>query len=567
MSRRTLTLALAIAASLAAESPALAAISSPPAFPREITVFPERDFAVVDLWPANQDFRMDVLRNGVVIGTAFGTTDAGGLAEVNHPGGFCWTGFTPDILPGDTVQAVMLDSAGNPQLDGAGQPIGDATRSALLSAQPAAKVLNQLVIHGTARTPAGGQIPLGSLEQRIIAPDLVGLLGKRDIRAPGGGNGFTSTLSYDAAGSTSWTATYSGLSGAAMDAAAAGETRIMSWMATNAAGDRIGLTIFEAATLGGPGFGGCPLGASNAVVSPGVLNATTLAAGAPDVVFSGATQPDATGVDVTISDGSATVTRAATVTAGSWTAAVPAAELAGLADGTLTASGSYAVPGGTVTGSNLSVAKDTVLPDAPTANLGPGGYEGPQAIVLSSPDPDAQIHYTTNGSEPTPASPVTRGQLSVTSSQTIKAVAVDPAGNRSAVSSLGYAITPKSPLRIETPGKQLIVVQKPARTVLALRALSARKTITRSGLRRSGLRLGAELAKGTEVLRVRVYRGKRLITTAFRFPPRSGRYRVRLTTKKVKALAAGSYVLEVTPGTSRQNLGDPARATFRVVRR
>src|SRR5881397_1054823 len=103
MSRRTLPLALAISAALAAASPALAAISSPPAFPREITVFPERDFAVVDLWPAHQDFRMDVLRNGVIIGTAFGTTDAAGLAEVNHPGGFCWTGFTPDILPGDTV--------------------------------------------------------------------------------------------------------------------------------------------------------------------------------------------------------------------------------------------------------------------------------------------------------------------------------------------------------------------------------------------------------------------------------------------------------------------------------
>jgi hypothetical protein len=567
MSRHKLALALAIAAALAAESPALAAISSPPAFPREITVFPERDFAVVDLWPAHQDFRMDVLRNGVIIGTAFGTTDADGLAEVNHPGGFCWSAFTPDILPGDTVQAIMLDSAGNPQLDGAGQPIGDATRSALVTAQPAQQVLNQLVIHGTAQSPAGGPIPLGSLEQRIIQPSLVALVGKRDIRAPGGGNGFTSTLSYDAPGSTSWTATYSGLSNEAMDAAAAGETRIMSWMAANAAGDRIGLTIFEAATLGGPGFGGCPLGASNAVVSPGVLNATTLAAGAADVVFSGATQPDATGVDLTISDGANTVTRAATVTAGSWRAAVPAAELAGLAEGTLTASGSYAVPGGAVTGSNLSVVKDTVLPDAPTANPAPGSYEGPQSIVLTSPDPDAQIHYTTNGSDPTPASPVTRGQLSVTSSQTIKAIAVDPAGNRSGVSALAYAITPKSPLRIETAGRQVVVVQRPGRTVPALRALSARRTITRSGLRRNGLRVGAELAKGTEVLRVRVYRGKRLITTAFRFPARSGRYSVRLKTKKVKALAPGSYVLEVTPGTSRQNLGDPARATFRVVRR
>jgi hypothetical protein len=565
MPSRWIPIAAVIVASLAAEAPALAAVSSPPAFPREVTVFPERDFVLVDGWPANQGVRFEVLRNNVVVGTATSTTDAAGLAEVNHPGGVCWTGFTPDILPGDTVRALELDGAGALKTDGAGQPIGDMTVSALIAAQPAAKVLNQVIVHGTARTPAGGQIALADLEQRIVNPSFVGLVGRRDIRAPGGGTGFASTLAYDTPAGNNWTATYSGLSGAAMDAAVAGETRILSWMLATPAGDRSGITIFEAATLGGPGFGGCPLGASNAVTSPGVLNATTLAAGAADVVFAGATQPDATAVDVAITDGTKTITKAATVTAGSWTAAVPVAELMALSDGTLTASGTYTVPGGTVTGTNLDVVKDTVLPDAPTSNPAPGSYEGTQSVVLHSADPDAAIHYTTNGTEPTPASPVTKGQLSVTSSQTVKALAVDPSGNKSTISSLDYAITPKAPVRIQLPGAApIVVVQKQARTVLSLGRLSVRKTITRTGLRRSGLRLGAELAQGTEILRLRVYRGKRLVTTTFQFPGRSGRYSVRLKSKKIRALKPGSYVVEATPGTSRQNLGTAARAAFLI---
>src|SRR4051794_7646618 len=105
MLARSLAAAAVAAASLAAAPSALGAISMPPPFPHEVIVFPERDFVAVDGWPANTGVRVDVLRNGVNVGTATWTTDAAGLAEINHPGGACWTGFTPDILPGDVVQA------------------------------------------------------------------------------------------------------------------------------------------------------------------------------------------------------------------------------------------------------------------------------------------------------------------------------------------------------------------------------------------------------------------------------------------------------------------------------
>src|SRR3954447_22575462 len=272
MLARSLVAVTAAVVSLVAAPSALAVISSPPAFPHEVTVFPERDFVAVDGWPANTGVRVDVLRNGVNVGTATWTTDAAGLAEINHPGGACWTGFTPDILPGDVVQATELANPAN----------GDATRVGLVSVQQGTVVGGNVVIHGTAMTAAGAPVPVGALEQRVVAPDLLPFIGKRDVRAPGAGTGWVGNFAYDPVGpanptGTRFTATYTGLSAPAADAVAAGDTRILTWMAADAAGNRLGLTIWEAGQFGGPGFGGCPAAARNAVVSPGTVNVKALA--------------------------------------------------------------------------------------------------------------------------------------------------------------------------------------------------------------------------------------------------------------------------------------------------
>src|SRR3954452_18630522 len=271
--RWMLAAAMSVAA-LSAPASASAAISMPPAFPREVTVFPERDFVAVEGWPAHTPFRLEVARNGVVLTTSEDfVTDADGLGEINHPGGACWANFTPDILPGDVVRALEVDSAGNPTGN------GDATRTEGVTAAQAEVIGGQVVIHGRAVSETAGPVPLSRMEQRIVEPALLPLVGKRDIRAPGGG-----TLSYDAVGpanpdGTRWTARYTGLSAQAAQVAANGQTRIMSWVATNAAGDRLGLTIFEVGEVGGPGLGGCPAGARNAVVSPRALKRAELPGG------------------------------------------------------------------------------------------------------------------------------------------------------------------------------------------------------------------------------------------------------------------------------------------------
>ncbi|KAB2645479.1 MAG: hypothetical protein DVB33_10815, partial [Verrucomicrobia bacterium] len=80
-----------------------------------ITVFPDRDFVSLSLYTnlaPNTSLTVEVFRGGVLSGQCLGMVpDTAGLAEVNHPGGYCWgivpalgTAITPDIKGGDVVR-------------------------------------------------------------------------------------------------------------------------------------------------------------------------------------------------------------------------------------------------------------------------------------------------------------------------------------------------------------------------------------------------------------------------------------------------------------------------------
>ena len=83
-------------------------------------------------------------------------------------------------------------------------------------------------------------------------------------------------------------------------------------------------------------------------------------------------------------------------------------------------------------------ARDTTPPAAPTASLPAGEVALPQTIHLSGEN----VRYTTDGSEPTAASTPYAGGISVTSALTIKAIAVDAAGNVSPVATFAYTEEP-----------------------------------------------------------------------------------------------------------------------------
>ena len=98
--------------------------------------------------------------------------------------------------------------------------------------------------------------------------------------------------------------------------------------------------------------------------------------------------------------------------------------------------------------------RDTVAPAAPTASLPGGEIALPQTIHLNGEN----VRYTTDGSEPTVASTPYAGGISVTSALTIKAIAVDAAGNVSPVAAFAY--TEKPVARVIQP-VQTVVVDRP----------------------------------------------------------------------------------------------------------
>lgn len=275
---------LAAGMAIFASGAVLAQVENPPQLPRDITVFPERDFVSISGFAANADMLVQVRRDGLV-SDAIGRTDATGFLEVNHPGGVCWRNVTPDIVPADVVRATYRDTANNRGLMPA--PVagsGGATTTQIVTATQAYDAGNNtLVVKGKAQLANGNRIPLNRLEVRIINPDFIGTLDsritRRDIRADSAGGrvdgvpGGTGTLAYDAPVSPStilpltFTAIFTGLTANERLLAIEGQTRALGWQQTTAAGDRLGMTIFEVGESGGPGFGGCPPG-PNGVIAP-----------------------------------------------------------------------------------------------------------------------------------------------------------------------------------------------------------------------------------------------------------------------------------------------------------
>ena len=276
--------ALVTSMTMLASGTAFAVVMEPPLLPQDITVFPERDFTSISGFAPNADLLVEVVRPNVPIITAEGRTDATGFLEVNHPGGVCWIGKTPDIAPADMVRVTYRDTSNNQSLMSAPTAgWGSATTTQNVTATQAFDAGNgTVVIKGSAQLAIGGRIPLDRLEVRIINPEFIGGLGsritRRDIRADSAGGrvagppAATGFLAYDAptpnnSQPVTFTAVFTGLSPDERLLAVEGQTRVMGWQQTTAAGDRLGMTIYEVGELGGPGIGGCPSG-PNGVVLP-----------------------------------------------------------------------------------------------------------------------------------------------------------------------------------------------------------------------------------------------------------------------------------------------------------
>jgi hypothetical protein len=96
--------------------------------------------------------------------------------------------------------------------------------------------------------------------------------------------------------------------------------------------------------------------------------------------------------------------------------------------------------------SGVAFATYTISPTVATTSFSPaaGSYTTAQSVNISDATSGATIYYTTNGTAPTTSSTKYSGQIRVSSTETLQAIAVAPGGANSGVSSAAYIITSTS---------------------------------------------------------------------------------------------------------------------------
>ncbi len=467
-----------------------------PVFPDNLVIFPDRDFLSVEGFDAHigENALVQVIRGGQVIGAAEVTLVPGGVPfEVNHPGGYCWgndvvggTGFlsgtaapgslpnvTPDVRPGDDIVVTFADGSTSAITTQDGYVAeapenGTADKPAVSSVDTVVLGDPEFIAGFESRFTIRGHINTANpdfVEQRIVNPDLTDTaVARRDIRAvpdPAGfvldkNDSYQSKLDINTANHT-FVATYLFRDPVVAEmAATGGGERLLTWMVTDIAANRQGITIAEFGEVGGPGFGGCPNGPLQSG-PPGPTNVqTSLVNGAGEVTV---TWTPATAIPGTPAiDGYR-------VHAVSQTGSVEEIEVGrhisnpSATGATITGLDpltnydvqvvSYSTVGETFPA--VHATADTTPPVLSVDPL-PGEYRGTQLVTLSSDEP-GQIWYTLDGSPVLDAAgdvdPVALpygAPISIDADTTVNAAAFDLYGN-SATGTFDYVIvtTPLAP--------------------------------------------------------------------------------------------------------------------------
>jgi hypothetical protein len=257
---------------------------------------------------------------------------------------------------------------------------------------------------------------------------------------------------------------------------------------------------------------------------------------------------------VTLNVGGSTVP--ASLAGGTWSATVNPSNLA---DGALTAAATFTNGTGTYHGRTMSLTKDTAAPGAPSADVAPGTYQAAQNVSLSA-EPGASIHYTTNGSDPTSTSKTYTGAINVAQSQSIKAVAVDAAGNTGPAAQFDYGVG--APV-VQQPSRPAVVTVPK----LKIESLTLTKRTRLRSARKHGVDAVVYTPEGAKVAKIRILRGSKVVQTITRKVSRDGVLDVRLPSTKAlrKGLKRGSYRIEFQVGRDAAHLGATMVRTIRLI--
>ena len=406
--------------------------------PRSIEVFHGIEMVGLFNYPAKADVRVDVVRNGLVIGSTTHKTDATGLLEINHvggglfPAGDCWDpAATPNIRPGDTVLSTILSS---------GEQDSAVVRDVYInnwedSTTKVDTTNNTITISGHARganiTPTEDVLEL-RLNANGFGWDVNGE--RKDLRADVGAEvqpdgTFTHVFQVSATD--------------ARQASTSGFEQMIEWSPAVAEPNLPSeLTVFDGEEGALPGCS--PLLERNAITTsthPFVNGANQ---SATEVVLGGVASGATDNVSVSVNGKNYAATVSPLAGHQTWTASIPMVDLAGLADGQIDALATFteAAVGNDpaqVAHATAAMLKDTGAPAVVNATPQPGTYNAAQQVELSA-EQGTKVYYTTDGSAPTERSTLYSGPIAVNNTQTIQAIAVDRAGNHSGVAAFGYTI-------------------------------------------------------------------------------------------------------------------------------
>jgi hypothetical protein len=415
-----------------------------------ITVFHNIDFVAVFGWAEGETLTVTVERGNTVIGTSTGATvvtpEGPGL-EVNHGpegapvAGDCWVGHTPDIRPGDRItvtNGTLTD-----------QVIVD---NIAFTGRPSALRSGDIVVPFVAKRANGRAIPaafIDSAEFRAASNNQVRFEGNRVRveRQPGGAPG-EYRMRYRAPFRPSRNDDNAPFNQRQLRRALLGDGHAVGF-------GHVAPLPLESMLYDGlddaPGPApGCEAAPSAqwkvASVAPGSVNLANRANGLAvrGVSF------DTESVTVALSDNDPATTGAPTATvtptgAGlqQWTAQFTQADLRGL-NGRIRAVATFVLADGQFADRSTTLVKDLVAPNAPRASLRSGTYNRTKLVALRSA-PNNQIRYTLgNGKQARPTAArgtLYRGnRIRITATQTLKMVAVDPAGNVSPLAKRRYRI-------------------------------------------------------------------------------------------------------------------------------
>jgi len=133
----------------------------------------------------------------------------------------------------------------------------------------------------------------------------------------------------------------------------------------------------------------------------------------------------------------------------------------------------------------------------PTFNLASGSYNSAQSVTISDSTPGATIYYTTDGSIPTTGSTVYGGPITVSTSETIAAIAASSTTSQSAIATAAYTIVSSA---TTPPITWLTPAAIPYGTALSATQLNATSTV--AGTFSYSPVAGAVLTAGSHTLTV-----------------------------------------------------------------